>query len=205
MTIPAPITTNKRSFTMKNTITLSELANKRDIFIDYSAVFNTHFVNMMIEQARPLHDAQKQITVHRSVLNELTKLAENGSIGDSTIAKERIAQLNALNSAGVVNYIGNSLEPRSSNQQYIELMVTYRNKKDLAFISDNDAFIADIELQNKISSFPGNQITVFKYDENGNLVEDACEMQDIHESDDKIKSTESGDKVDRLMSMFGLN
>ena len=125
---------------MKNTITLSELANKRDIFIDYSAVFNTHFVNMMIEQARPLHDAQKQITVHRSVLNELTKLAENGSIGDSTIAKERIAQLNALNSAGVVNYIGNSLEPRSSNQQYIELMVTYRNKKDLAFISDNDAF-----------------------------------------------------------------
>ena len=154
---------------MKNTITLSELANKREIFIDYSAVFNTHFVNMMIEQARPLHDAQKQITVHRSVLNELTKLAENGSIGDSTIAKERIAQLNALNSAGVVNYIGNSLEPRSSNQQYIELMVTYRNKKDLAFISDNDAFIADIELQNKISSFPGNQITVFKYDENGNL------------------------------------
>ena len=112
---------------MKNTITLSELANKREIFIDYSAVFNTHFVNMMIEQARPLHDAQKQITVHRSVLNELTKLAENGSIGDSTIAKERIAQLNALNSAGVVNYIGNSLEPRSSNQQYIELMVTYRN------------------------------------------------------------------------------
>ena len=59
---------------MKNTITLSELANKREIFIDYSAVFNTHFVNMMIEQARPLHDAQKQITVHRSVLNELTKL-----------------------------------------------------------------------------------------------------------------------------------
>ena len=30
---------------MKNTITLSELANKREIFIDYSAVFNTHFVN----------------------------------------------------------------------------------------------------------------------------------------------------------------
>lgn len=190
---------------MKNTITLSELANKREIFIDYSAVFNTHFVNMMIEQARPLHDAQKQITVHRSVLNELTKLAENGSIGDSTIAKERIDQLNALNSAGVVNYIGNSLEPRSSNQQYIELMVTYRNKKDLAFISDNDVFIADIELQNKISSFPGNQIIVFKYDENGNLVEDACEMQDIHESEAKIKSPESGDKVDRLMSMFGLN
>lgn len=58
---------------MKNTITLSELANKREIFIDYSAVFNTHFVNMMIEQARPLHDAQKQITVHRSVLNEAYK------------------------------------------------------------------------------------------------------------------------------------
>ena len=97
------------------------------------------------------------------------------------------------------------MSTRSSNQQYIELMVTYRNKKDLAFISDNDAFIADIELQNKISSFPGNQITVFKYDENGNLVEDACEMQDIHESEAKIKSPESGDKVDRLMSMFGLN
>ena len=54
---------------MKNTITLSELANKREIFIDYSAVFNTHFVNMMIEQARPLHDAQKQITVHLSLIH----------------------------------------------------------------------------------------------------------------------------------------
>ena len=60
-------------------------------------------------------------------------------------------------------------------------------------------------MQNKISSFPGNQITVFKYDENGNLLEDACETLDINESDDKIKSPESGDKVDRLMSMFGLN
>lgn len=114
---------------MKNTITLSELANKREIFIDYSAVFNTHFVNMMIEQARPLHDAQKQITVHRSVLNELTKLAENGSIGDSTIAKERIAQLNALNSAGVVNYIGNSLEPRSSISNTLNLWLLTETKK----------------------------------------------------------------------------
>ena len=189
---------------MKNTITLSELANKSEIFIDYSAIFNTLFVKMMIEQARPLHDAQKQITVHRSVLNELAKIAENGSIEDSTIAEERIAQLNILNSAGVVNYIGNSLEPRSSNQQYIELMVTYRNKKDLAFISDSEMFIADIELQNKISSFPGNRISVFKYDENGNLVEDACETPDTYESDHNIKSTENEYKADRLMNMFGL-
>lgn len=183
---------------MNKNITLTELARSNEIYIDSTAIQSNGFQELMIQNARFLKNEDNTIKVHRVVLNEFEKQEDSNNI------KERLNMLKALEEGGVIQYIGNSLESRCTEQLYLDLIVTHRNKKNLTLISNNYDLVHDVLLMNQLVSFSGKEVTTFRITDEGNLVQVSTKGVSKN-ADNPLNNIDSTtNQTEKLLKMFCL-
>lgn len=188
-----------------NELQLTELANTNEIYLDTSAIKSLGFEKLMMKNARIVKDNGQTLTIHRAVINELKKTIENSSPEESNMAKEKLLAIKALEEGGIIQYVGNHLEPRSAVQQYLELIILYRNKKSVSLIANNDKLIHDALMQNTIQSFNGTPVSVFKITDDGELAQiEGIHTYEAGKTGCKTFST-TENQTERLLKMFGLH
>lgn len=184
---------------------LTKLADTNEIYIDTIAILSSGFEKLMIKNARSIKDNGQTLTIHRAVINELKQAIENGSPEESNTANEKFLAIKALEEGRIIQYVGNHLEPRSAAQQYLELIMLYRNKKSVSLISNNDKLIHDVLMQNTIQSFSGTPVTAFKITDDGELAEvEAIHTYEVGNTGSKTSAI-TEDHTARLLKMFGLH
>lgn len=184
---------------------LTDLANTNEVYLDTSAILSFGFEQLMVKNARYLKDNGQTVTIHRAVINELTKLLENGIPEESSAAQDRLNAIKALEEGGIIQYVGNQLDPHSAAQQYLELIVLHRNKKAIAVITNNNDLAHDVFIQNSILSFKGKKASAFSVSDNGDLtqIKTTPTYEDCTTDNKSTAITE--DQTAKLLKMFGLH
>lgn len=189
---------------MNQNISLVELANINEVYIDTTAIQSEGFRELMIQNAKAMKDEGNAIKIHRAVLNAFAKIQESGDVCEGTVAEDRLNMLKALEEGGVIQYIGNQLEPRCVEQMYLEQLVTYRNKKKLSLISNSYELVHDALLMNQIGSFFGKEITTFRLSDEGELIQVTKQGVTKESSTQTDNSDNTSSQTEKLLKMFGL-
>lgn len=189
---------------MNQNISLAELANTNEVYIDTTAIQSEGFRKLMIQNAKAMKDEGNAIKIHRAVLNAFAKIQESRDVCEGTVAEDRLNMLKALEEGGVIQYIGNQLEPRCVEQMYLEQLVTYRNKKKLSLISNSDELVHDALLMNQIGSFFGKEITTFRLSNEGELIQVTKQGVTKESSTPTNNSDNTSSQTEKLLKMFGL-
>lgn len=189
---------------MNQNISLAELANTNEIYIDTTAIQSEGFRELMIQNAKAMKDEGNAIKIHRAVLNAFAKIQESGNVCEGTVAEDRLNMLKALEEGGVIQYIGNQLELRCVEQMYLEQLVTYRNKKKLSLISNSYELVHDALLMNQIGSFFGKEITTFRLSDEGELIQVTKQGVTKESSTQTDNSDNTSSQTEKLLKMFGL-
>ena len=189
---------------MNKNMSLAELANTNEIYIDITAILSEGFQEIMIHNAKALKDAGNTIKIHREVINAFAKIQESGDVNESRLVEDRLNMLKALEEGGVIQYMGNPLEPSCAEQLYLELMVTHRNRKNISLISNSYELVHDALLMNQIGSFFGKEITAFRLSDEGELIQVTKQgvTNETFTTTDKHDDTSS--QTEKLLKMFGL-
>lgn len=148
-----------------NTKTI-ELMENEVVYFDSSSLLSKGFLPLMEKNARQLMNSGNCITVHVSVKRELERLWEEQGEENVRLCLE---YLRVLSKAEVIRLVGNPLEPGSQFQQYLELIIKTRGVRRLNIVTNNDDFISDIFMENKLISFAGNTVSVYSLNDDGML------------------------------------
>lgn len=151
------------NFANTNTI---ELTENEVVYFDSSSLLSKGFLPLMEKNARQLMNSGNCITVHVSVKRELERLWEEQGEENVRLCLE---YLRVLSNAEVIRLVGNPLEPGSQFQQYLELIIKTRGVRRLNIVTNNDDFISDIFMENKLISFAGNTVSVYSLNDDGML------------------------------------
>lgn len=148
-----------------NTKTI-ELMENEVVYFDSSSLLSKGFLPLMEKNARQLMNSGNCITVHVSVRRELERLWEEQGEENVRLCLE---YLRVLSKAEVIRLVGNPLEPGSQFQQYLELIIKTCGVRRLNIVTNNDDFISDIFMENKLISFAGNTVSVYSLNDDGML------------------------------------
>ena len=189
---------------MNKNMSLAELANTNEIYIDTTAILSEGFQEIMIHNAKALKDEGNTIKIHRAVINAFAKIQEGGNVNESRLVEDRLNMLKALEEGGVIQYMGNPLEPRCAEQLYLELMVTHRNRKNISLISNSYELVHDALLMNQIGSFFGKEITAFRLSDEGELIQVTKQGVTKESSTPTNNPDNNPSQTEKLLKMFGL-